>query len=279
MRRRLFILLAVALVGNFLVGGKLFGGETVKENAAPVTSDTQAYLGLGVAPLHPALTNHLPEVIGEGRGVMVEEVVTGSPADKAGLKKYDVLVRINDQDLYSPEQLVKIVRNSKPNSSIALSYVRHGKIEDVKLTLGQQPYRQPVRSESGFRFPFNDNLLNWKNGFSDWSDSFQELQPPLAPKAGWETFKSLTLNKKEDGTYSLRLDYKDANNNEIRREYTGTRDDIKQAIEEDKELPADEREHLLRSLDKQNLAGFRRFPTPWTRDWQTELFNWPNLDF
>ncbi len=270
MNKLLAVLLAAVLIGGIAVGGNLFADDNA--NTVPIAGDTQAYLGLGVAPLHPALTNHLPDVIGQGRGVMIEEVVKGSPADKAGLKQYDVLVRINDQDLYSPEQLVKIVRNSKANSDIALSYVRHGKINDVKLTLEEQPTREPVRSRPPFRLPFDDDFFNW-------SDAFKGVQPPLAPKASWETFKSMTLNKKEDGTYTLKLEYKDADNKEIHREYTGTREEVKKAIEEDKELPDDEREHLLRSLDKQDLPELPKFKVPWPRDWQRELFDWPNLDF
>ncbi|MEZ6081498.1 MAG: PDZ domain-containing protein [Pirellulaceae bacterium] len=56
------------------------------------------------------LTSHLPEVSGEGRGVLVADVMDDSPVAKAGLRKHDVLVRYDDQDLYSPEQLVKRVQ-------------------------------------------------------------------------------------------------------------------------------------------------------------------------
>jgi S1-C subfamily serine protease len=42
----------------------------------------QATLGIGVEPLPSVLTSHLPEVIGEGRGVLVADVTDDSPAAK-----------------------------------------------------------------------------------------------------------------------------------------------------------------------------------------------------
>lgn len=262
---------------TLLLAGLLMGCGTMAHaqddslDQTPTTSDTQAYLGMGVEPLHPALTNHLPDVIGKGRGVLVEEVVKNSPAEQAGLKQYDVLVRFNDQELYSPEQLVKVVRNSTPGSQVVISYVRHGKIQDVKVTLGETPRRESAGSRRAFRFPFGDRF--------DWSRALPDAQSPLAPKTSWETFRSMTLSKQEDGTYELKLDYHDGSDNQIHRQYTGTREEVKQAIEEDTELPKDQREHLLRSLDKQDTAQYPQFGFPWTEAWRGEMFNWPNLDF
>ena len=105
---------------------------------------SEARLGIGVAPLPEVLTSHLPEVISDGRGVLVSEVMDGSAADKAGLKKFDVLVRYDDQDLYSPEQLVKRVRNNEPGQSVELQYVRAGKLLTVKATLGEQSKKEGI---------------------------------------------------------------------------------------------------------------------------------------
>ena len=85
----------------------------------------------------------------------------------------------------------------------------------------------------------------------------------------------MTIVKQEDGTYKAEITYRDADKKEIRRECAGTREEIKNAIKADKDLPAAERQHLLRSLDKQEQKSI----FPWQQDWERELFNWPNLDF
>ena len=61
------------------------------ENTVDVA--TEASLGIAVSSMPEVLTSHLGEVIGDGRGVLVAEVMQGSPAEKAGLKKHDILVR------------------------------------------------------------------------------------------------------------------------------------------------------------------------------------------
>ena len=72
----------------------------------------QAYLGVGVEAVPSALEKQLPTL--NNQGVLIAEVAKDSPAQHAGLKPYDILVSYDDHQLYSPEQLVKLVQNDKP---------------------------------------------------------------------------------------------------------------------------------------------------------------------
>ncbi len=280
MRKLGTMLLAVVLFAGMSRGGIATAQDAVTGDTNQVPAGTQAYLGLGVAPLHPALTNQLPEVIGKGRGVLVERVMKESPAEKAGLRQYDVLARFNDQELYAPEQLVKLIRNAKPGSEATLTYVRGGQLHDTKVTLGETPTQAPVRGRRSFRIPFLDRFVQPQQP----QDEQPRLVQPRAeqpqveqPRTPWRTFESMTITKQDDGTYKVHIDYRDGDKKEIHREYVGNREEIKKAIEADKDLPADERQHLLRSLDKQDRPEIL-FPR-WLEDWERELFNWPHLDF
>lgn len=235
---------------------------------------TQAYLGLGVGPLHPALTNQLGDVIGKGRGVLIEKVMRESPAAKAGLQQYDVLVSFNDQDLYSPEQLVKLVRNAKPGSEVTLKYVRGGKVHEAKVTLGEAPAQEPVRSRRAFRLPLAERLLQPDGQLKERPSARDGAQSPR--RTPWGAFQSLTIAKQPDGTYKVEIDYRDAKGKQIHREFVGTREEIKEAVEADKDLPDAERQHLLRSLDQHEQPVY---VFPWLEEWNRELFNWPHLDF
>jgi len=66
------------------------------------------------------------------------------------------------------------------------------------------------------------------------------------------------------------------------RRLVGTREDIRKALEQDKELPADEREHLLRTIDQQQPHMFQFVLPRSLRDWldpDLQFFNWPQMDF
>lgn len=241
------------------------------------TAGNEAELGIGVSSLPPVLTSHLPDVIGKGRGVLVANVSEGSPAAKAGLKKHDVLIRYDDQDLYSPEQLVKRVRNDQPGKQVQLQYVRSGEIATVNVTLGEKERQPPVESNwPGFTGPFDVPLTPLRPDF------LTENQDLLGDGTEWTRFQSMSVTKNADGTYQAIVKYQGEKGETVEREYSGTRQEVREAIRADEQLPESQREQLLRSLDDRGrvtlpdlqLPGLRNW-NPWTR----ELFNWPDVTF
>lgn len=233
----------------------------------------EAQLGIGVTPLPDVLKSHLPDVIDDGRGLLVSEVMEDSPAAKAGLKKHDVLVRYGDQDLYSPEQLVKRVRNDDPGKSIEIQYVRAGKLETTTVELGQQTKQAPVYSE-----------WKWPSFVSRFDVPWSPLRPEYWTESQdvegdgteWTSFESLTVEKEADGGYVVRITYKDTSGNSIGKEFKGTRQEIRDAIDSDSDLPESRKNQLMRTLDDRGRQPLAQMP--WERT-PRELFNWPIVDF
>lgn len=255
--------------------------ESAPKDSAEPTVATQAFLGLGVEPLHPALTAQLPEVTGKGRGVVVEHVMKESPAAKAGLKKHDILIHYDEQDLYSPEQLVKLVRNDQPGREVSLGYVRAGKLNEVKVRLGEVPARQPVRGTVARPVPLDPRPDSPANLQRREQMERRERARQNDPRP-WAMFKSMTVTKLDDGRYKAEIDFRDKDEKLLHREYVGTRQEIRQAIQNDEALPEDEKKHLLRSLDQQTpVAGPFFWPGRLSDffDFERERFNWPNLEF
>ena len=116
-------------------------GDKAQNPATSTEKSKGAYLGLSLAPLHPALATHLADVIGKGRGVLVTDVVSGSPAYKAGIGLHDILVSYEKQDLYSAEQLVKLVQNDKPDREVVIGFVHRGELKEAKIRLEPSPSR------------------------------------------------------------------------------------------------------------------------------------------
>ena len=71
------------------------------------------------------------------KGTKIEEITTGSAADKAGLKEGDVITKIDDAAIASPEDLTKAIHKHKPGDKVTISYDRDGKSEKASTTLGK----------------------------------------------------------------------------------------------------------------------------------------------
>lgn len=94
------------------------------------------FLGVSAIPVPRELTAHLP--IAEDTGLGVEGVSPDSPAEKAGLQKSDVLMKLDDQILIHPRQLNVLVANHKEGESVKLTYLRKGEVKEVSVTLGKR---------------------------------------------------------------------------------------------------------------------------------------------
>jgi hypothetical protein len=249
-----------------------------KATKNPLATDEPkgGYLGLALAPLHPALATHLSDVIGKGRGILVTDVVGGSPADKAGIGIHDILVSYEKQDLYSAEQLVKLVQNDKPDQEVMIGFVHRGVLKETKIRLEQSPQREVARRETSLRLPFDDLIpesFGWLRNGSLGNVTFKEDKA----EAPWKSFQSLTIKKMDGKRFKASIDYRGAGGKTLSREFTGTREEIRKSIEQDDTLPDHARSHLLRSLDQQ--APFDLVPRTLGGTWNQPSQNGPAAEF
>lgn len=97
-----------------------------------------------MVPYIGVLTREVPEELRtqfsllDGFGLLVEEVMPDSPAQAAGLKTHDILVKLGDQQLVNMEQLLTLVRSKKKGESVPLTVITGGKETQVEITLGER---------------------------------------------------------------------------------------------------------------------------------------------
>jgi serine protease DegQ len=94
-----------------------------------------AYLGILPAQVTPELNQAFD--LGSDTGVLVEEVVSGGPAAKAGIRKGDVIVQLDDQELELVEDLFSELRDHQPGDSVKVIVLRGGDRREVEVTLGE----------------------------------------------------------------------------------------------------------------------------------------------
>ena len=116
---------------------------------------TYPWIGATIQSLIPEVAKYLKLKV--ERGAMIAEVVKGGPADKAGLKGGnqkvqvgnvvvvvggDIVVKADQQDVKTNDELIRYIREKKPGDSIVFQVFRKGKVEDIRVVLGERPRKK-----------------------------------------------------------------------------------------------------------------------------------------
>jgi len=101
--------------------------------------ESPVWIGVKMAPVPDALAAHL----GRG-GLMVANVVKNSPADAAGLERYDVLVSLDGRAVESMKELVDAISAVGTERSAALVLIRGGQQRTVTIRPAARPDSPPT---------------------------------------------------------------------------------------------------------------------------------------
>jgi serine protease Do len=100
----------------------------------------RGWLGVAIRPV----TAHVAEEMGlpEAKGAVVETVVEGSPAERAGMRKGDVIVAVGDQPVSAPPDLTRRIAGTAPGTRVDLTVLRDRKRTHLTVELGRLPERR-----------------------------------------------------------------------------------------------------------------------------------------
>ncbi|HZI68527.1 MAG TPA: PDZ domain-containing protein [Hanamia sp.] len=73
------------------------------------------------------------------KGVVINNILDGSSAQKAGLQKGDVITKVDDKDISAPEDLRNAIQAHKPGDDVEISVLRDGRKKSIKVDLGKTP--------------------------------------------------------------------------------------------------------------------------------------------
>jgi S1-C subfamily serine protease len=122
-----------------------------QQQTSPSGNAAGGYLGVSVVPLDITINNAMNLPSGQ-RGLLVEQVVPGGPADQAGIQGSsqsftdngnkimiggDVLVRIDGTNLTSTNVLKAYLAQAQPGQQVMLTVLRNGQLGRVLVQLGQ----------------------------------------------------------------------------------------------------------------------------------------------
>jgi predicted metalloprotease with PDZ domain len=105
-------------------------GNKVERHVVVRHAGGSSFLGIGLA-----------DVEGDVRGAKVRSVDAGSPAEKAGLKADDVIVRFDGEPVRSAAQLSRLVGETPAGRTVAVEVSRGGATQKLTATLGERRTR------------------------------------------------------------------------------------------------------------------------------------------
>jgi S1-C subfamily serine protease len=115
--------------------------NTVKQIADEIIANgkvVRGYLGIQYSPLTPRQAAQLGLPTGT-IGIVVNQVVPGSPAAQARIQPNDITTKVNDQAIDADHPLSSLLVKNRPGDKVKLTFIRAGKEMTVDVTLGQPP--------------------------------------------------------------------------------------------------------------------------------------------
>ena len=142
--------------------------------------ETRKYIGVYVGSLNKELADYFGAK--EGKGLLVSQIREGSPAEKAGLKVGDMLVKADGKKLEREGDLSYIIQEKKKGDKINIEFYRDKRIRSVEVEIEEE------EGSGLLRFSPED----WKDYSEAWGRSSENI---LRQQRKWQDDSSRDMRK------------------------------------------------------------------------------------
>jgi serine protease Do len=101
---------------------------------------SRGYMGVLLTDVTPALQRSLN--LSASHGALVQDVTNGSPAERAGLHTYDVILDVEGHDIGTNEELIREISARQPGTTARLGVMRDARRLTVHVKLAERPPRE-----------------------------------------------------------------------------------------------------------------------------------------
>jgi serine protease Do len=105
----------------------------------------RAYLGILLQPVDKELTEAMS--LEKQEGILISDVVKGSPAEKAGLKQGDIILAYDNKLIKTMTKFRNEIAMMPPGSTITLTILRNGKKMQIAASMGSQSDGESISAE------------------------------------------------------------------------------------------------------------------------------------
>ncbi|MBI5195326.1 MAG: DegQ family serine endoprotease [Nitrospirae bacterium] len=162
--------------------------KSVMEHLVKKGKVVRGWLGVTIQEVTPELAKQFG--LKDFKGALVSDISKNSPAEKAGLRRGDVILELNGKTIRDVESLRNMVAQSDIGSAIKLLIMRAGKTIQLSATIAELPKEFSDAGEKSNEMPSGENGIAGL--------SVIELTPEIA--------KQLGLPRDEKGVVVVRVD-------------------------------------------------------------------------
>lgn len=140
------------------------------------------WIGVYIQEVTPEIAEQFD--LSEAKGVLVGDVVKDSPAEKSGIKRGDIIVKVNDEEVNSTQKLQDKIRSINIGEKAKIEVVRDGKTINFIVKIGEMP----TTREEG-EFP-KEKVFSIQTGLR-----VEKVTPEIAKEVGLPWVKGLMITE------------------------------------------------------------------------------------
>jgi serine protease Do len=107
---------------------------------------SRGYMGVYLTDVTPALQRSLN--LSASHGALVQDVTNGSPAERAGLHTYDVILDVEGRDIGTNEELIREISTRQPGTTARLGVLRDARHLTLHVKLAERPAREEAEHDA-----------------------------------------------------------------------------------------------------------------------------------
>jgi serine protease Do len=144
---------------------------------------TRGWLGVSIQEVTPALAKSFD--LKEKKGALVAQVISGSPAEKAGIERGDIIVEFDGKEVTDSKDLPRIVASTPVGKAVTIKLIRNGKVLDRQMKVGEMEEKVEVA-----KAPSHKSL----------GITVQNLTPEIARGLGLKNYTGVVVTRVEPGS-------------------------------------------------------------------------------
>ncbi|MDZ7261779.1 MAG: DegQ family serine endoprotease [candidate division KSB1 bacterium] len=151
---------------------------------------TRGYMGLLLQDIDENLAKALK--LKSTEGSLVGDVTPGGPADKAGIKRGDVIIKLDGNKIENSTQLRNIVAQTSPRTPVKVTLIRNGKEMELTVVLDERP--QELRGTTP------QERQPEEQSYEKLGLSVQTLTPDIANQLGYQNEQGVVVTDVAGGS-------------------------------------------------------------------------------
>jgi len=185
----------------------------------------RGYIGIWLQDITDDLAEALD--LEQEEGVLVADVASGGPAERAGIERGDVIVEFNGEKIQDGAQLQNKVAMTEPGTEVTLKVIRDGDAKNITLDLTEKPLeREQRRAAEGGELKSSGDIIGEKLGIDT-----QTLTPDIARQLGYQGEKGVVVTTVNPGSPAAEAGLQRGDLiQEINRKEVASVDDLEEAI-------------------------------------------------